>query len=150
MLRICACFRVLQLRAFLASPLLGARGGDQGNLGDVEMQQNSAHSDRLTGVEFHIVHAPIFKRLTVWGMAALCVVASVGTFALLLNEWVHNPNQIGWPLLGSVFYVLATLKYLWKEFHWVWTQTMTLQAFVDRRSSQSLFEGSTDRLKNVI
>ena len=71
MLRICACSRVLQLRAFLVSPLLGARGGDQGNLSDVEMQQNSAHSDRLTGVEFHVVRAPIFKRLAVWGMAAL-------------------------------------------------------------------------------
>ena len=95
MLRIRACFRALQLRALFASPLLGASGDDRGNVGGVEMQQNSADSDRLTAVEFHIAHAPIFKRLTVWGMAALCVVASVGTFALLLNEWVHNPKQIG-------------------------------------------------------
>ena len=113
------------------------------------MQQNSADSDRLTAVELHVVPAPTFKRLAVWGLAALCIVVGVGTSALLLNEWVQNPNQRGWLLLGSAFYVFAILKYLWDEFQRIWTQTMTLQAFVDRRSSQSLFEGITERVEKA-
>ena len=72
------------------------------------------------------------------------MVVSVGTFARLLNERMQHPNQIGWPLLGSAFYVLASLKYLWNEFHRFWTQTMTLQAFVDRQASRSLIEHITE------
>ena len=143
MRRICARFRGLRLGDYIASPLLGASGGDQ------EMQQNSADSDRLTAVELHVVPAPTFKRLAVWGLAALCIVVGVGTSALLLNEWVQNPNQRGWLLLGSAFYVFAILKYLWDEFQRIWTQTMTLQAFVDRRSSKSLFEGITERVEKA-
>mmetsp|Transcript_84273 Transcript_84273/g.228353 ORF Transcript_84273/g.228353 Transcript_84273/m.228353 type:complete len:619 (+) Transcript_84273:83-1939(+) len=146
MRRICARFRGLR---GIAAPLLGASGGSQGNVGDVEMLQNSADSDRLTAVELHVVHAPILRRLAVWSLATVCVVASAGLFALLLNEWVQNPNQRGWLLLGSAFYVLASLKCLWNELQRIWTETMTLQAFVDRRSSKSLFEGITEHVEKA-
>ena len=144
MRRICARLRGSR---DIASPLLSASGGNWTNVGDVEMAGNSVDSDGPLGVEVYVVSAPILKHLSVWALAALFVVVGAGPFALLLNEWVQNPNQRGWLLLGSAFYVLASLKYLWNEFQMIWTQTMNLQACVDRQASKILFEGITDSVE---
>ena len=56
----------------------------------------------------------------------------------MLNEWMQNPNQRSWLLLGSAFYVLGALKYLWYELVVAMSQSLYLQLWVHRRVSSTL------------
>ena len=131
----------------IAAPLLGSSYDNRANVEDVEMLENSLDSDRLSGVEVYVVSSPVSKSLSLWALVVLVVLVGAGASTLLLNEWVQNPNQRGWLLLASAFYVLASMKHLWNEIQRNWTETMNLQACIDRRSSMNLFEGITDSVE---
>ena len=103
------CARLRGLRG-IAAPLLGSSYDNRANVEDVEMLENSPDSDRLSGVEVYVVSSPVSKSLSLWVLVVLVVLVGAGASTLLLNEWVQNPNQRGWLLLGSAFYVLASLK----------------------------------------
>ena len=56
------------------------------------MLGNSLDSDRLPGVEFYVVSAPVSKHLSIWALVVLVVMVGAGAPTLLLNEWAQNPN----------------------------------------------------------
>ena len=129
--------------------LWGARGVAVGGplldgYRNVDLVQASGEISRSGDVDVHIVSAPMIKRFSkVFLIMFLRLVAAL-FFGLMLNEWMQNPNQRSWFLLGSAFYVLSALKYFWSELVLAMSQSFYLQIWVDRRSSSTLFKRYAD------
>ena len=106
---------------------------------DLELVEASAETSRFSEVDVHAVSTSMLQRSGKVFLIICFAAGSSGIFScLMLNEWMQNPNQRGWLLLGSAFYVLGAFKYLWHELVVAMSQSLYLQLWVDRRVSSTL------------
>ena len=118
---------------------------------NVELVQASGEISLSSDVGVHTVSASMIQRFSKLFLIMFFAVGSSGVFfCLMLNEWMQNPNQRSWFLLGSAFYVLGALKYFWSELLLAMSQSFYLQLWVDRRSSSTLFKRYADAVVLVL
>ena len=78
----------------------------------MDLVQASAEISRSGDVDVQIVSAPMIKRFSKVFLIMFFTVGSSVVFCLMLNEWMQNPNQRSWFLLGSAFLCLKCFEIL--------------------------------------
>jgi hypothetical protein len=78
----------------------------------------------------------------------MALVIPLGTVIMMgYSEWTSSQNERRWLILGSGWYFVSILKWLWEIFMRLYEQMMYLRVEVQRLNSSSLFSAITNDIE---